>query len=69
MPAITDNFWEVVAEKMSSGHTAEDCGNEYFRMKGGRRGRRAATHDAGKQKEPAEKGLSVGQWCSETSEK
>ena len=40
VPAITDNFWEVVAEKLATGHTAKECGSEYFRMKGGRRGRK-----------------------------
>lgn len=60
VPAITDNFWEVVAEKLATGHTAEECGSEYFRMKGGRRGRRTGRATAtGKnlkqQQQPTEK--------------
>jgi hypothetical protein len=59
VPAITDNFWEVVSEKMATGHTAEECGSEYFRMKGGKRGKRVAARGTGRgqrqQQEPAEK--------------
>ena len=40
VPAITDNFWEVVSMQLATGHTAEECGNESFRMKGGKKGRR-----------------------------
>ena len=32
VPALTANFWEVVAQKLATGHTARECSSQYLQI-------------------------------------